>query len=291
MHTNILSILSKGAGNRLTCNNIWFLSKNFRRYSNQPKNPNLLSIEDKKNFYLADSLLNPPDSKSYIKYSQKFIESEFNNSKNNILLYPDFITDSEHEAIVKGCEKKLRRYCRDGYAVNHFDSRITNYREFSCSSWLPIEKSIHFKNSHPEKLVNYDEVTLTIDKNEEKEINILNKVWSLFPNNWAWIPPHVLDLHEEGSIRAHVDNPEYSGLYVGGLCLLGKAISTFRNVNDPEIKVDLLLPPKSLYFFSHRIRYEFTHEITSLPEQRVWDEKQIPKQRRISIMFRDVYEK
>ncbi|PVZ98782.1 hypothetical protein BB558_005215, partial [Smittium angustum] len=83
----------------------------------------------------------------------------------------------------------------------------------------------------------------------------------------------------------------YSGLYVGGLCLLGKAISTFRNVNDPEIKVDLLLPPKSLYFFSHRIRYEFTHEITSLPEQRVWDEKQIPKQRRISIMFRDVYEK
>ncbi|KAJ2766708.1 hypothetical protein GGI18_005947, partial [Coemansia linderi] len=127
----------------------------------------------------------------------------------------------------------------------------------------------------------------TVGKYDDQVRHILDRVWELFPPSFAWLPPHILDLHEDGEILPHVDNPDYSGFAVGGLSLLGSAVSTFKHVDDPSISVDVLLAPKSLYFMTNRIRYQFTHEITVDPKQRQWQGKIVPRARRISLMFRD----
>ncbi|OLY81586.1 hypothetical protein AYI68_g4309 [Smittium mucronatum] len=98
-------------------------------------------IDDKFDFVLADHVPISYDDPKYIQYSPEFLASKYVQSKKNIVLWPDFISDAEQNMLVESIEKKLRRYCRDGYAMGHFDNRITNYREFSYSAWLPRNRA------------------------------------------------------------------------------------------------------------------------------------------------------
>ncbi|KAJ2610627.1 hypothetical protein H4S08_003536 [Coemansia sp. RSA 1365] len=247
------------------------------------------------------NLVSPASAKPLIKYSDAFIEHGY--SKSDIYLHPEFIDTEEHDLLVRSCNKKLRRLANN-YEQGHFDKRIHNYRECTVSAWLPnklgvaghIAKAMgHHIDEDPidlpdRKPTKKSSGWSSIGKHDGQIRHILERVWGLFPPHLAWLPPHILDLHEDGEILPHIDNPEYSGFVVGGLCLLGSAVSTFKHANDPSIRVDVLLPPGSLYFMTNHIRYQFTHEITANPEQRAWGGQPIPKAHRISLMFRDAKE-
>ncbi|KAJ2081112.1 hypothetical protein H4R24_002583 [Coemansia sp. RSA 988] len=246
-------------------------------------------------------LVSPTSAEPLIKYSDAFIERGYN--KNDIFLYPEFIDSEEHDLLVRSCNKKLRRLASN-YEQGHFDKRIHNYRECTVSAWLPNKLGIaghiakatgRYVDENPADLpdrapIGKSSGWTSIGKHDGIIRHILERVWGMFPPQLAWLPPHVLDLHEDGEILPHIDNPEYSGFVVGGLCLLGSAVSTFKHASDPSIRVDVLLPPRSLYFMTNRVRYQFTHEITADPAQRVWGGQPVPKAHRISLMFRDAKE-
>ncbi|KAJ1942135.1 hypothetical protein GGF37_003244 [Kickxella alabastrina] len=246
-------------------------------------------------------LESPASAQAFVKYSAEYLSSGLD--KQDIFVYPDFVTTSEHDLLVKSCENKLKRLAST-YEMGHFDKRIHNYRECSVSAWLPQKRGIGARVADAMgKSIDPDPVDLpdrdakggssgwtTVGKYDGQIRHILDRVWDLFPASYAWLPPHILDLHQDGEILPHVDNPDYSGFAVGGLCLLGPAVSTFKHVDDPRIRVDVLLTPKMLYFMTNRIRYQFTHEITVNPEQRTWQGNTVPKARRISLMFRDAKE-
>ncbi|OMJ29645.1 hypothetical protein AYI69_g846 [Smittium culicis] len=125
--------------------NIQRLLHSSRYPSNEAKDQNLKTTNEKyaaekSDFVLADHMPVNVLDPGYFNYSNEFLDSKYVNSKKNLILWKDFITDSEHDLLMASIEKKLRRYCRDGYAMGHFDKRITNYREFSYSSWLPVHR-------------------------------------------------------------------------------------------------------------------------------------------------------
>ncbi|KAJ1718194.1 hypothetical protein LPJ61_006765, partial [Coemansia biformis] len=219
----------------------------------QPKEPIVLTM--------------PPSAEQFIQYSSEFVSRGY--AKSDIFLYPDFVSDSEHDLLVSCCNKKLRRLAST-YQMGHFDKRIHNYRECSVSAWLPHSRGIAGRvaatmgrRADPDPIDLPDRPPTgkasgwtTVGKHDGEIRHILDRVWGLFPPGLlTWLPPHILDLHEDGEILPHVDNPDYSGFVVGGLCLLGPAVSTFKHVDDPSVRVDVLLPPKSLYFMTNRIRY------------------------------------
>ncbi|KAJ2612555.1 E3 SUMO-protein ligase pli1 [Coemansia sp. RSA 1804] len=249
-------------------------------------------------------LATPPGGEQFIKYSPEFLAQGYD--KHEIYVHPGFITDEEHDLLAKNCEKKLRRLAST-YEMGHFDKRIHNYRECSVGAWLPNMRSVAGRVAlETGRAVDPDPVDLpdrrpssgsssssrsggwtTVGRDDGEIRAVLDRVWGLFPSSLAWLPPHILDLHQDGEILPHVDNPEYSGFVVGGLTLLGPAVSTFKHVDDPHVRVDVLLEPRSLYFMTDRIRYQFTHEITVGAGQRVWQGVPVPRARRISLMFRD----
>ncbi|KAI9505228.1 hypothetical protein GGI25_002201 [Coemansia spiralis] len=260
--------------------------------------PNIKDIPQSK---VPINLAMPASGHSFIKYSPEFIAQGFN--KDDIYVHPGFVTADEHDLLVKNCEKKLKRLAST-YEMGHFDKRIQNYRECSVSAWLPNKRSVAGqvaqaigKNADPDPIDLPDRAPsgksagwTTVGKYDGQIRHILERVWSLFPDDLAWLPPHILDLHQDGHILPHVDNPDYSGHVVGGLSLLGHAVSTFKHVDDPRVRVDVMLAPRSLYFMANQVRYRFTHEITVDPGQRIWQGELVPRARRISLMFRDAKE-
>jgi hypothetical protein len=138
-----------------------------------------------------------------------------------------------------------------------------------------------------------------------------------------WLPCHIIDLHPEGELNAHVDSIRYSGNIVAGLSLLSDSIMRLRpssssdnthdntptndtssssllcgvddhyNQNDAGRYVDLYLPINSFYVLSDMSRYEYTHEL--LPTMSYFrkddhqQQQQLPviRSQRYSIIFRN----
>ncbi|KAI9288250.1 hypothetical protein BC943DRAFT_357950 [Umbelopsis sp. AD052] len=182
-------------------------------------------------------------------------------SINDFLVYPAFVTKGEEETITSICEKKLRRSFgpKVEYFPIHPDSVIHQYRECSASHW---GKQDEFMKEFVDK-----------------------KIYSMFPDHMEWLDPHVLDLDGDGEIKAHVDNIEYSGSVVAGLCLLSPAVMTLRHKDDSNIRFDVLLEPGTFYIQRDTIRYSFTHEIRL--SNTTWKGNEVDRSRRISLLFRD----
>uniref|UniRef100_A0A8R1HGD4 2OG-FeII_Oxy_2 domain-containing protein n=1 Tax=Caenorhabditis japonica TaxID=281687 RepID=A0A8R1HGD4_CAEJA len=99
---------------------------------------------------------------------------------------------------------------------------------------------------------------------------------------------HILDLHKDGVIKPHIDSIRYCGDVITGVSLLSDAIMRLRHQNQKDdLIVDLLMPRRSLYRLGGAGRYEFTHEVLGTTES-VWHGKNIPRDRRISIICRDL---
>ncbi|KAJ2957025.1 hypothetical protein NQZ79_g7206 [Umbelopsis isabellina] len=86
----------------------------------------------------------------------------------DFLIYPNFVTKDEHDHISSICEKKLKRSLgqKVEYHPGHFDQVIHQYRECSASQW----------GKQDEFMKNF----------------IQTRVYSLFPDHWEWLDPHIL---------------------------------------------------------------------------------------------------
>ncbi|CAB4401085.1 unnamed protein product [Rhizophagus irregularis] len=186
----------------------------------------------------------------------------------DFILFPDHFTLREQAFLTTRSLEKLKRVFgkRTIYQPSHFDHVIHNYRECQVTSWTNGDNEI------------------------EQEINDLldNKVYNLF-SKIKWLPIHILELAESiGGIKPHVDNIEYSGNIVVGICLISPTVMILRHINNPECKFSVLLEPGCLYVQRDTIRYNFTHEIPIDPELHKFKNNLIPKGHRISLMFRNV---
>jgi alkylated DNA repair protein alkB family protein 7 len=145
----------------------------------------------------------------------------------------------------------------------------------------------------------------------------------------AFLPPHVVDLANDGHIGAHVDSIKFSGGIVAGLSLLSQrtmrleydheahaalpaALAAVHLYSDATVTVsapgenskpplatavEFVLPPRSLYVMAGPLRYFFSHQVlgkgspAGLPSLLPPDESSDSLfERRISVVLRDIHE-
>lgn len=58
---------------------------------------------------------------------------------------------------------------------------------------------------------------------------------------------HVLDLHENGFIKLHVDSTRFCGNTIAGLSLMGDCVMRLQNEKDKDKCAKVLLKRRSLY--------------------------------------------
>lgn len=182
----------------------------------------------------------------------------------DIRVIPDFITAAQELSLMKHVELKLKRH---KYALNHFDSVITNYRECPVSEWPDDECA--------DVITNMKEAALEFHPSSK---------------NSRWKPIHVLDLSAEGgSIGPHTDNIEYSGKLVSGLCLLSSAVMTFQHAVDTSRIAKVLLPRRCFYLTTASVRFDYKHEISvdQMSGMYEFQGSRFPRERRVSLMLRD----
>ncbi|KAJ3253682.1 Alpha-ketoglutarate-dependent dioxygenase alkB 7, mitochondrial [Boothiomyces macroporosus] len=171
----------------------------------------------------------------------------------NLKIIRNFISDGEADSLVKLCDRKLNRISRN-YQQNHFDSVINSYRECTFSDFPNTE---------------------LLDRMKREAF--------LFSGRKEYQHPHILDLHKDGVISAHVDNINAFGKVICGLCLLSDCVMIFKKNNQEVFRV--LLEKNCLYIQKDDTRFDLSHEI---PREAEIDGKLIRKDRRISIMLRDI---
>ncbi|XP_026218000.1 alpha-ketoglutarate-dependent dioxygenase alkB homolog 7, mitochondrial [Anabas testudineus] len=166
-----------------------------------------------------------------------------------------FITEEEEGALLLELEPGLKK---KRYEFDHWDDAIHGYRETERLRWGPACEEI------------------------------LNRVRSAaFPAGTPLLGPvHVLDLDKTGYIKPHVDSVKFCGSTIAGLNLLSDSIMRLKENSSSEW-LDLLLPRRSLYILRDDARYNFTHEILK-DEESVFNGQKVPRQRRISVICRNL---
>ncbi|KAJ9053873.1 hypothetical protein DSO57_1020181 [Entomophthora muscae] len=178
----------------------------------------------------------------------------------DFIVIPDFITELEHDDLVKASEKKLKRLAT--YDSDHIDNVIHNYRECQVSDWFPHEIAVN---------------------------PIIDRVKALFSRDITFLPTHVLDLNDDGIIKPHVDNLELSGSVIAGLCLVSDSVIKFQPLKEQDgLKFEVLAPKNCLYIQRNSVRYNFTHAIPNDPHLRTFAGRRLENSRRISLIFRDL---
>ncbi|XP_062264788.1 alpha-ketoglutarate-dependent dioxygenase alkB homolog 7, mitochondrial [Platichthys flesus] len=167
-----------------------------------------------------------------------------------------FITEEEEAALLGELEPGLRK---KRYEFNHWDDAIHGYRETERERW------------------------------GEASEQVLSRVRSVaFPEGCSLLGPvHVLDLDKTGYIKPHIDSVKFCGSTIAGLSLLSDSIMRLVREDSKNHWLDLLLPRRSLYILRDQARFSFTHEILK-DEESVFDGERVPRQRRISVICRNL---
>ncbi|CAE18012.1 Alpha-ketoglutarate-dependent dioxygenase AlkB-like domain-containing protein [Caenorhabditis elegans] len=169
----------------------------------------------------------------------------------------DFITEAEEKSLLVDVEPHMKRL---RYEKSHWDDAIHLYREREQRKWR--------------------------DENLEVISRIRSESFGANTEHLTYV--HILDLHKDGVIKPHIDAIRYCGDVITGVSLLSDAIMRLRHKDQKdELIMDLLMPRRSLYRLGGPGRYDFTHEVLGEQES-VWNGEQVPRERRISIICRDL---
>ncbi|CAO3622861.1 unnamed protein product [Cunninghamella echinulata] len=111
-----------------------------RRYVNQSiANKKLIVLRH--NSHYARLSTTPDNVQKYLRPSVKLQDNKnmLDTMIHDFILIPDFITQEEHDTIVKLCESKLKKSLGRNaiYEEGHFDGVINKYKECSASHWIP----------------------------------------------------------------------------------------------------------------------------------------------------------
>uniref|UniRef100_A0A0R3RRN8 2OG-FeII_Oxy_2 domain-containing protein n=1 Tax=Elaeophora elaphi TaxID=1147741 RepID=A0A0R3RRN8_9BILA len=170
---------------------------------------------------------------------------------------PNFVTEQEEASLLDEVNPHMKRM---RYEKSHWDDAIHLYREREQLKWK---------------------------KENETILNRMRK-YSFKEGDKQLLFVHILDLHEDGVIKPHIDSVRYCGDVITGLSLLSDAVMRLRHKDQKDqLIVDLFLQRRSLYRMGEFSRYEFYHEVLGKTESRFMG-KPVPRSRRISIVCRDL---
>ena len=204
------------------------------------------------------------------------------------VVYPNAVT--EEQASVISEEILGQRMRRRRYEKGHWDSVITDYREMEL---YDIHELVEAMENESDPNIQASDVQTNIAKAFWKIRNHLQQNHATSPST-KWLPCHAIDLKQDGQLSAHVDSVRFSGHIVAGLSLLSPAIMRLKEEDQESDQfVDLYLPPRSLYVLTGVGRYEYSHEL--LPDGSTFcsppgDPITVPREQRLSIIFRDAKE-
>lgn len=167
-----------------------------------------------------------------------------------------FITEEEEAALLGELEPGLRK---KRYEFDHWDDAIHGYRETERLSWTAACEEI------------FTRVRSVAFREGSRLLG----------------PVHILDLDEKGYIKPHIDSVKFCGNTIAGLSLLSDSIMRLVKEDVTSEWLDLLLPRRSLYILRDQARYNFTHEILK-DEDSVFNGQRVPRQRRISVICRNL---
>ncbi|XP_054859627.1 alpha-ketoglutarate-dependent dioxygenase alkB homolog 7, mitochondrial [Eublepharis macularius] len=169
---------------------------------------------------------------------------------------PGFLAEGEEALLAAEVEPHLRRR---PYQEQHWDGAIHKYRETEKLHW----------------------------STESQEILRRVREAAFPPQVLQLAQVHVLDLDKTGYIKPHIDSVKFCGCTIAGLSLLSSSVMRLVSERNPQDWLDLLLERRSLYILRGPARYEFTHEILK-DEESFFEGKKIPRERRISIICRNM---
>ncbi|KAK0395131.1 hypothetical protein QR680_001131 [Steinernema hermaphroditum] len=169
----------------------------------------------------------------------------------------EFINTQEESSFLKEIEPHMKRL---RYERSHWDDAIHLYREREQRRWSQDNDAVLSRMRRQSFPADAQHLTYV----------------------------HILDLHKDGKIKPHIDSIRYCGDVITGISLLSDAVMRLRHKDKPdELIVDLLLKRRSLYKLSGIGRYDFMHEVLGEDES-IFDNVKIPRDRRISIICRDL---
>lgn len=191
-------------------------------------------------------------------YHPDVVGEEFRTRFHNVFkVYENFISEKEEEMLLKEVEPHMKRL-RYEFEV-HWDNAIVGFRESEKRDWKKVNQVVI------ERI---------------RQFAFENSKTPLIPH------VHLLDLHEDGCIKPHVDAIRFCGDTIAGLSLLSQSVMRMVHEKEKQPVVDVLLPRRSLYITRDFARYDYTHEILHNKESRFRDQN-IHKHRRISILLRN----
>uniref|UniRef100_A0AAQ5XR23 Alpha-ketoglutarate-dependent dioxygenase AlkB-like domain-containing protein n=1 Tax=Amphiprion ocellaris TaxID=80972 RepID=A0AAQ5XR23_AMPOC len=192
-----------------------------------------------------------------------------------------FITEEEEAALLQELEPGLRR---KRYEFDHWDDTRKQY------FLVPVNEDnrrVKVTGRLDQAIHGYRETERVTWGAACEEI--LTRVRSAaFPEGSSLLGPvHVLDLDKAGYIKPHIDSVKFCGSTIAGLSLLSDSIMRLVKEDDSSEWLDLLLSRRSLYILRDQARYQYTHEILK-DEESVFNGQKVPRQRRISVICRNL---
>ncbi|XP_025207506.1 alpha-ketoglutarate-dependent dioxygenase alkB homolog 7, mitochondrial [Melanaphis sacchari] len=218
-------------------------------------------------FSSTEYILNSVDKNEYIKYKfpneikiKNLVDIKRQQFDSSFTIIPDIVSVDEESRLINEIEKSLKRL---RYQHDHWDDAIHGYRETEIMSWK-----------------------------DQKNTNVIqrlrNKVFANESITEQMQRVHVLDLCDDGYVKPHIDSIRFCGNIIAGLSLLSDSVMRLADENYPDTYVVYaLLPRRSLYIMKNSVRYQYTHEILSDGAPSVFNDKQIVRKRRVSIVMRN----
>ncbi|XP_046991552.1 alpha-ketoglutarate-dependent dioxygenase alkB homolog 7, mitochondrial isoform X1 [Schistocerca americana] len=191
----------------------------------------------------------------YLHFKNGFSDDLKMRVAQNMIVIEDFVTEGEEKSLFEEVEPYMKRL---RYEFDHWDDAIHGYRETERSNW-----------------------------NAANSVIIQRVREAAFPPGTPQLSlVHVLDLAEDGFIKAHVDSVRFCGNTIAGLSLLSDCVMRLVHTEDKSAIVDVLLRRRSLYIMKDIARYDFTHEVLGKKNSK-FRNQEIVRGRRLSVICRN----
>jgi hypothetical protein len=149
-------------------------------------------------------------------------------SADDAAVFRDALSAQEHDLLVhellhNAPDPALARWRRRRYESDHWDSVITGYKELErpLSQWSEAAQALIRRTR------------AAVEQHLRAHAAPLAGRPQAAP--LEWLAPHVIELGEQGLIKAHVDSVKFSGIVVAGLSLLSQRVMRLEAARDDDV--------------------------------------------------------
>ena len=155
------------------------------------------------------------------------------------LVYPNFLTKEEGDALEIDVLKRMRR---KRFESGHWDAVITEYKEVELT--IPSDANYIHNTRNPLSPLSCDAISRVRDHLTQTHFigSIMKDVErdeNPYPTRTTapveWLNCHAIHLKKDGELTAHVDSVKFSGGIVAGLSLKSTAIMRLQPAQTSEI--------------------------------------------------------